>query len=403
MFAEKLVIPSFVFLLISIFVPEVGGLGMFVFLLSVWATGKFNISFSNIGKNKFFLFQVAFWVWVLASVSWSKNTDKGFAEVGRLSTFLIFPILFAGRGQLFRRYKSQFWLCIWLAGLIISVICIGSVVIRAHGNNLMQLLVYENLAQASQLQPIYLSLFLIIASIAWYAYRWESGFTIWYHWLLPVFFLVMIIMLSSRMELMVALIIWLCIIGKYAFESKKYLQSIILILGIACFTFAGIKANSMNSARFAEMVNLEADYTQNQWGGRSLRIEKWKNTLELYRNYPILGTGIGDYFEELMATYTKNGFTLAADLRFNTHNQYLQTLCALGLIGALLLFGVFWQWFWLAFRSGNWPSILFILAFGLSMITESMLERQTGLFLFGFFGNWLASTHVIEVPNKVSS
>jgi O-antigen ligase len=99
-------------------------------------------------------------------------------------------------------------------------------------------------------------------------------------------------------------------------------------------------------------------------------------------NFPILGTGAGDCGDELRKTYQKNNFEIALKANYNPHNQFLQTLLTLGPIGLFFLLGIFGFMLRRADRNQDFPLFLLVIVFAFSMITESMLERQSGIFLF---------------------
>jgi O-antigen ligase len=99
-------------------------------------------------------------------------------------------------------------------------------------------------------------------------------------------------------------------------------------------------------------------------------------------NFPILGTGAGDCEDELLKVYRKNNFEIALKASYNPHNQFLQTLLTLGPIGLFFLLGIFGSMLRRADRNQDFPLFLLVIVFAFSMITESMLERQSGIFLF---------------------
>lgn len=133
------------------------------------------------------------------------------------------------------------------------------------------------------------------------------------------------------------------------------------------------------------MMDFSADYTENQYGGRSIRVEKWKNTLETWSNHWLIGTGTGDMQDELNQTYEKNGFDLALEYSFNPHNQYLQTLLTIGIAG----FGLLIWWMAAMVISGLKYRNTLLFTFGIivsmSILTESMLERHWGVVFISFF------------------
>ena len=199
-------------------------------------------------------------------------------------------------------------------------------------------------------------------------------------------FYMMVILLSSRMELLVLLFVSFLALGYYDGKvAKRWLMAVFKMLVLASITVFLLGMFPVNKARYVEMVDIEQDYKENQWGGRSIRIHKWLNTMELISEQPFLGTGAGDMQEKLMETYKKNDFLIAYDLKFNPHNQYLQTWASSGMIGLFLLLAILLYSLIYAIDSKNALYIALVLVIALSMLTESMLQRQKGLVFFSFF------------------
>jgi O-antigen ligase len=136
------------------------------------------------------------------------------------------------------------------------------------------------------------------------------------------------------------------------------------------------------------VVNTQQDITQ-YLTGRDIshwsiarRLAAWQTALAVWRTSPIWGVGLADAKAALLAQYPYQDFTLrAADRITDTHNQYLEYLLGLGLVG----FGVFVVGLVLPYvrpRAGLKPDWLFtrytwVLCVG--MLAESVLERQVGV------------------------
>lgn len=78
---------------------------------------------------------------------------------------------------------------------------------------------------------------------------------------------------------------------------------------------------------------------------------------------------------------------VAIDSGCNAHNQYSDTIIAVGIIGLILLFGLFFMPIYLWIKDKNFDiiffSLLFIIAF--NCLFESVFERQMGIMFFTFF------------------
>lgn len=344
--------------------------------------------------------QILLWIWTLASLGWSDHQGEGVTEVLSKAQWLVWPLAFMALQPWLAEQHRWFARCIWMSAVFVTVLCVGDVLLRSSGpSSWFQDMVYENLARASGLHPIYLSMWILLALVA-YAQdrilatpvrdlpsskptpRAYGG-----HIAYVLFTVVMVTQLSSRMAMLTGLamvgvfLLILIRLGQFRWWMTVGLAFLVLLPWLL------IQANSVNRSRVSEMVDLQADHTTNRWGGRSLRVAKWKNTLECYAENPILGTGAGDFQTELNQVYRRNGLETGYINQFNSHNQYLQTLATLGPLGLFLLLLGFLYGLWWAWKDQKWEALMVFVIILSSMLTESMLERQKGLYIVGLLGN----------------
>jgi len=133
--------------------------------------------------------------------------------------------------------------------------------------------------------------------------------------------------------------------------------------------------------RYAELWNKES-YIKNEITSTGIRLVLWENSLELIKESPIFGYGIGDIQDLLSQQMKSNGFLVLAERKSNCHNQYLQFLMSIGLIGlALFIISIFY--YFNKFKNEN--NILgatVLIFFLLLFMTESFLDRQNGIIIY---------------------
>lgn len=367
-----------------------------ILLVVAWlAEGQWPQKWQALRENRWWLLPVLLYLVYLVSVLYSANQAEAWRQVEQKLSLILLPIIIAS-SQSHRKEHLGYALFVFVvSGFVATVMAFILAVVAglAHTGELgwVDLLTYQHLANTISMQPIYLSLFLVFGFYALLALYLNSTFRGQPFFgqksrafPLLAFFFVSIIMLSSRMEIMVLFATGggLILFFLPAKNRRKYL---LILSGTVLVAAAIILSSSENRQRFGEMFDLEADYTDNQYGGRSIRLHKWKNTLECWANEPILGVGTGDKQDELNKTYALNNFELALEHKFNPHNQYLDTLLAVGIVGAVLLLGWFWGAVFWGIRNRNWLLFAFGVVISLSVITESMLERQWGVVFIVFF------------------
>jgi len=371
-------------------------------IIILFLTWLFTNNFSKFGfyfkTRPLGWFFIGYFVWMLVGLLYSDNIATANVDIIQKLTFILFPSILLFNDRIKSRHLRGLIRLFYWTVFVLSIFMLTKAWINYYTQiplltSDLDYFTYERLADNVGIQPIYLSMYMVFAffGVLWdFFLQPKIGLTkagnmmatIWlFH------FYMMVVLLSSRMELMILIFLisvltfWL----EYKKETRKWFPAIfkILILGSVTIILLGIFP--VNKARYQEMVDFKKDYTQNKWGGRDIRIQKWFNTLELIAEQPFLGTGTGDLQDELQKVYKRNNFDVAYNYKFNPHNQYLQTWATFGLIGLFFLFGILAVSFKDSISSGNLLYVLLVLILTLSMITESILERHKGVVFFSFF------------------
>lgn len=111
----------------------------------------------------------------------------------------------------------------------------------------------------------------------------------------------------------------------------------------------------------------------------------WPASVELIKEKPLFGYGVGDVHKILNAKYQEYGFDRPLTFEYNSHNQFLDISLASGLFGLGTLITLLISAAFTVSRSNNLYGILFILAITLSLSVENLLSRLDGIILVSFF------------------
>ena len=115
-------------------------------------------------------------------------------------------------------------------------------------------------------------------------------------------------------------------------ENKKYFKYNLLFIFSLIILFSMIPTTRN---RFLELTKIEKA-TVDKPSSSNIRYTIYGNSLNLIKQAPLFGYGIGDFQEELRKTYKKNASFLLKGT-YNSHNQYISFL----LIGGIVLFFAF--------------------------------------------------------------
>ena len=119
------------------------------------------------------------------------------------------------------------------------------------------------------------------------------------------------------------------------------------------------------------------------------RIEFWKASIGIIKEYWLTGVGTGDMNEAFQEQYEKMHSKLAPDQRWRSHNQFLSVFVGFGILGLIwFLFAILYPPIVTGKFNDYFFLIFFIIAM-LSMIPEDTIESQAGVTFFAFFYSFL--------------
>lgn len=198
---------------------------------------------------------------------------------------------------------------------------------------------------------------------------------------------------------------WLGLIaGGMMLGSKKQLligfSATALLAVISVFCIPSIKNRVVNSIEDARAVAGNSDLNHKSFGQRWVA---WQVSLKLIKQQPILGYGLPNVRKAMDVEYNINNRGLEADNQVNPHNQYLECGIQNGIPALIVLVWVWLTAFVWAMAKKN-PLLLGIAtALAVSMLFESILERQAGVLLvYGFLSFSACWWSEIKVSEKKS-
>lgn len=195
---------------------------------------------------------------------------------------------------------------------------------------------------------------------------------------------VVLFLLQSRMILIalaVSLLIYaiITIIKMRSVKWAAYLGIGLAGLGVVAYLFADSPYNRFNNMKVEEydMSDKKGSFT-----GSTIRFAIWENSLDIIREHPVFGVGYGAINEVRLDTYQENEFEVGVGREYNSHNQFLETQVIAGVLGSVMLLGMFAMLFFIAWQRGDAHLFTLALFMLLSMLTEAMFERQWAVSFF---------------------
>ena len=234
--------------------------------------------------------------------------------------------------------------------------------------------------------PIYFALISVISiliSLRFFIKDRRLGYRmiIWFNILIQLLFL---IFLAAKMAI-VSLLIGLCVFLlslKKGYKFKTILLMSLIGLGIFLFQIPVIKN------RFLEYQNYGSHTYPYKEQFNSISIRNAINlcTLEAAKIHFLTGVGIGNDILLLKDCYASHFDSSFDDKEvYNEHNQYAAFLLRFGILGILLIIVPIVIAYVRFKKSSNYLFQSIILVIAISMLSENILDRSVGAYLFSFF------------------
>jgi O-antigen ligase len=415
---DSLLLIFFLVFFISLFISRLaaaGVTGMALLVAYSFAYSTFREKFDLFKQRKHLWFMLGFALMLAISFLVSDDQKAGAQYLERRIPLFLFPIS-VGVLQISKELRNKILLGL---AIIVSVGCLLSLayaIYRFTQTKDSAWLYNDSLSYFIRQQSIYTSVFV---NISIYVFAWHLLYSnlpqstkLWMG-LGIAFLFVISYMLASR-NMMVILYSTIILFAFYSvIKKKKYLEGAVLLIGIVLAGALVFKFFPKTVNRFKELTFTQFDYqsqgkeshynmelTADQWNGANFRLAAWPCGWQLFKEHPIIGVGLGDKRDELFRVYEQRNFHFALETRKNVHNNYLDVLYSLGIIGFILFFTG-----WIALplirtiKKRDGLAFLIILTIALAMITEIYFDRSIGAMLAGLVIPFLLTTNDAEANN----
>lgn len=337
---------------------------------------------------------IAFSLYHIISALVSDNKEEGFHAIQLRSPLLLLPValgLIYITSPLKKRILNLYALLITLASLICFVYAVWQY--SQTGN--AGLLYNDSLTLAIGKQSSYVALMVNIA-IGSYVYLLVNESAIKRAWIIAAisWLLIFQFLLASRLEITFLVISALAFaINYYFIRHHRKTQGLLLLSGLLIVAIILVNLFPKTINRFREMEypqyqfgseatesHYNGQLTPEQWNGINIRLAIWQCGWELAQQHMIVGVAVGDKQDELNAIYKKKGFGFALKTERNMHNNYLDLLAGMGIIGLILFVaGYFLLPGWTAYKNRDWYSVWVLAACMAALITETYTDRSIGI------------------------
>lgn len=300
--------------------------------------------------------------------------------------FFIAPISIPVYVQVFKPFSVRPFFRIFTYA--VSLLSIYALIRLMAGDILFSAASYENEAyilrssfeQFSNLHPTYFGLFAAISFI-WILYdhkEQRSPIAGILYVIMAIFLLIMLFLVAAKMPLLILITGTFWVLFKTMKDRKKLIRTYLVLSGLLiCISiFIPSVRNRLPELRSFIFANADNRYTLDQ---RELIFDCSKQT---FMDHFWTGVGARNSQMELDKQYKNLGAEMEM-YTYNSHNQFLTLGINYG-IAAVLLLG-FSLFVCLRMARRNTFALIVVLSTACIMLTESILERQMGLYFYNFF------------------
>jgi len=403
---EKILYGFILFFLVVIFFPRlqilniIATASLVIYSLSL---SSFKDKWKAIKERRHLQLMLLFFVIIIVSALLSENGKEALRFIDPRSPLLYLPLTI-GVLKLDATFRRRVLISFAVITTIITAFCLGWNVYQAIIQKNTALLYNDSLTHIIGHQSIYISL-LVNISIFIFAREIFFNRSKLKGWMIFAIILLFGIsyLLASRTMMGLLYLSTIIFLFYYIIQKRKYIEGLTLLIGIIIGVFVIFKFMPQTVNRFKELTYTEFNYknmgaeshynmevTDEQWNGANFRLAAWRCGWEIFKENPIIGVGIGDKFDALVKKYEEKDFQFAILTKKNVHNNYLDILYSLGLIG-LIVFIIAWIILPVVYakKHQNYLAILIIITFAIAWITEIYFDRSFGGMVTGFFISFL--------------
>lgn len=369
-------------------------------LLFLLAYPPLDIARQIAARWKVFLPFAAFFAVIALSYFYSEDKTEAGRQIEVKLAFLIIPLLILGSGM--RREKSKMGLICFIAGCTsacLVLIAWAAASYWKYGDSAV--FVYTDFSRFMHVS--YFSMYLLIGFGWLFMVAMED--TLFFprlHYAIMALYAVCLVLISAKIMLIAFVVSSFLFAAYYARRRKKIAAAVALVILIctAPVILYFLSPNLKVRVDFflTELRRHDTDMNPQSMGSATIRMVIWKDALpQIKENLP-WGVGAGDVQTLLQENFRKRNMAEAIEKRLNMHNEYLQLLGGVGILGMLLYVFLVALPARLCAPPRRFIGILFSFTVFTVSLTESILERQAGTIFICLLGLLLITAYEKERP-----
>lgn len=354
----------------------------------------------SLKRHKAYLFLIAFYIILALSYFWTED-HKTFGRLLQLKLSLLLSTLVWSSTYLNKKQIKS--ILFFFVGMVSLHLILDFILIEYYAKDLD----VHKFSIISKNRKHYIALYTLFSFGITFNYILEIKKKLTQVILLifSLFFMYNILIIGSRIHIIGLLILSIYFIAKLLKSnfSKTIIRATVigLILLFGSVTYMSERIQFKITETKDELYKM-IDNTHSK--NTNPRVYIWPSAIKAIKESPIFGHGMGDAQHALnkftdqveVEFWLNNANTKLRDKNINSHSQYLEVILQVGILGLFIfLLSLFYS-----LKTSNRIFIIFVLCTFLSMLTESIFERQFGLVFFAFFYPFLIEKRKSEIEQS---
>jgi O-antigen ligase len=377
-----------------IYSPFLLSLSYVFLLIQVFFSDSFSQWKHKLKSNVLAIAFLIFFCWILIGGLYSESVSAFLKDLQIKLPFLILPLVMGV--SFYKRKNTQLFLHFTFIVVVFSAGLISFINYLWHYREINQLIFQAKpVPILANINHIYYSIVLSFAIFSGlYVFvrkelteRWR-----WLNSLMLILNLVFLHTIAARTGLFAFYASVFVFILYNGIRSKKFGITALACLLLFSAVFVSVRYVPVLNNRYQkslEDINAYRTGSDINHYSISMRLEYWEKSLKVFTKSPIIGVGLADVKLEMKRLFEKENSILIPENRKGPHNQYLEVLAGMGIIGFAMLIFILTYMLFLAIKQRNDLLLLFLTIFLFSFLVESALERQSGISFFVLFALFL--------------
>ena len=345
---------------------------------------------SNIA-NPFIILCCSYFLIHIIGLSYTENLSAGFNSIKNKLPLLILPIVICCSNKINDKQLKIILYSFIASNVILSLMCIAYYLPDSSR-------LWFDKSLSIFISPIYfgLTISLSLGFLFYYSYKFRNEITrtnMMLRLLLGIYLLIFLALIQARGAILSIIILTFAISIYLIILKKNYMLGLwklaILICLFCCYYLFSPNAKS-NIQSIPDDIQSYLSNEKFTYSSTAMRLVLWEASLNIFKNNQYIGVGTGDVFTELRNEYLNRNPELIKNSRvkgkyMNCHNQAIQSAVGFGVIGIIFFLSMVFIPGIKAYQANNHLFLMTMLILFISMLTESILERQIGVTTFSFF------------------